>query len=82
LPVYFEGYSNVLVFEFENGMLKKVAYDLRSIEVSEGEAPNIDMLWTLRSAIAESETKREYAYGYLFRLTEERVAVELIGRTP
>lgn len=82
MPVYFEGYSNVLVFEFENGMLKKVAYDLRSIEVSEGEAPNIDMLWALRSAIAESETKREYAYGYLFRLTEERVAVELIGRTP
>ena len=82
LPIYFEGYSDVIVFEFENGMLKKVAYDLRCVEVSERGSLDADMLWALRSAIAETEIKREYAYGYLFRLREESVTAELVGRVP
>ena len=72
----------MIVFEFENGMLKKATYDLRSVEVSAGEDPVDDMLWTLRSVVLDSKTKREYAYGYFFRSEEESVTVELVGRIP
>lgn len=82
LPIYFGGRSDVLVFEFENGMLKKVSYDLRCIAISKGAQVSADMAWALRSAIAESDVKREYAYGYLFRLDEESVTAELVGREP
>jgi hypothetical protein len=82
LPLYFQGLSEVIGFVFEDGMLKKVSYDLRSVAVSEGAPLNIDMVWALRTAVAESNAKHEYAYGYLFRLKEESVAAELVGREP
>lgn len=82
LPLYFNGNSEVLRFEFENGMLKKVLYDLRHISVFKGELVSVDMLWQLRSALLNSEEKKEYAYGYFFRLPDERVNAELVGRKP
>lgn len=82
LPLYFGGSSEILRFEFENGMLKRVVYDLKCIAVSQETDVSIDMVWSLRAAIAESNVKKEYAYGYCFRLDHERVTAELVGRKP
>ncbi len=82
LPLYFDGLSEVLSFEYENGMLKKVCYDLKRIAISQHTGESSDMIWTLRSALAENHEKMEYAYGYLFRLEEEHVTTELVGRKP
>lgn len=82
MALYFDGFSDVITLEFENGMLKAVAYDLRTITVLQDGKRDCDMLWDLRAVILESDALLEYAYGYDFRADNTSSAATLIGRRP
>ncbi len=82
MALYFEGFSDVLSLEFEDGMLKAVSYDLRHITVLQDAQTSFDMLWDLRAVLIESDTMREYAYGYDFRAGNTSSTARLIGRQP
>ncbi len=64
LPIYFEGVPSVLTVEFEEGMVKRVACELKTLSVKYFTGDDIDLLWTLREGVLQSSAKREYAYGY------------------
>ena len=82
MALYFDGFSDVLSLEFEDGTLKSVSYDLRTVTVLQDAQTNFDMLWDLRAVLIESNAKREYAYGYDFRADDTSSMATLIGRMP
>ena len=82
MALYFDGFSDVLSLEFEDGTLKSVSYDLRTVPVLQDAQTNFDMLWDLRAVLIESNAKREYAYGYDFRADDTSSMATLIGRMP
>ncbi len=64
LPIYFEGDKQILTIEFEAGMIKHVAYELRALTCEPYTGDELNPIWTLRIGMLQSEKKREYAYAY------------------
>ncbi len=80
LPILIYGGSEVLSLEFEEGRLKKIAYDLLPIEVAPSVSVLSDVLWQLRSALLMSEELSEYAYVYAPEKENEKTDAAFVGR--
>ncbi len=81
LPVYLDGDSEILSFEFDAGMLRRVSYDLKHLHKTSEKQINQDLLWMLRFSILKHEERYEYAYGYLLGEGEQRSA-EYLAKKP
>ncbi len=77
LPVYINGTDDILTVAFSRGSICGVTYHLRALRGAQGEANVPQMLWTLRSAIAD--TDGTYAYHYAYVITNYEIDVRVVG---
>lgn len=77
LPVYINGTDDILTVAFSRGSICGVTYHLRAIRGAQGEAKVPQMLWTLRSAIAD--TDHMYGYHYAYVITDNAIDVRVVG---
>ena len=77
LPIYIDGTSDILTVEFARGSICGVTYHLRAVRGASGAAYVPQMLWTLRSAI--TDTNEQYAYHYAYVITENDIDVRVVG---
>ncbi|MBQ3490264.1 MAG: hypothetical protein IJA86_06720 [Clostridia bacterium] len=64
LPVYFEGQTDMIVFEFSSGVLQTAEYCFRIVQKTSETRAAQDFVWALRSLILKNEESRRYFYGY------------------
>lgn len=77
LPIYIDGTADILKVDFSRGSICGVTYHLRAVRGASGAASVPQMLWTLRSAITDTDAR--YAYYYAYVVTENDIDVRVVG---
>ncbi len=84
LPVYFEGDSTVMRFDFEAGRLTSACFRMKKLTKSAEKTDSIptrsDMIWLLRHTLSGYGETKEYTLGYLFGKNGGETTMEFLTR--